>query len=56
LKAFVLDRGVDIDRIVRAVATEVDNHARCNGGLKDAVLVLEIRQCVDDKKDDETAP
>jgi hypothetical protein len=56
LKAFVLEGGVDAERIVRAVAAEMESHARDNGGLKDAVLFLEIRKCVDEPKINGTAP
>jgi hypothetical protein len=56
LRAFVLEGGVDVERIVRAVASEVESHARDNGGLKDAILFLEVRRCADEPKINGTAP
>jgi len=55
LKAFVLERGVDMDRIVRAVASELESHLKVMGDFSDAVLFFEVRRCMDEK-DNGTAP
>jgi hypothetical protein len=56
LKAFVLERGVDMERIVRAVASELESHLERSGDFSDAVLFLEVRRCIDEPKINGTAP
>jgi len=56
LKAFVLKSGVEADLIIRAVSSEVESYALENGGLLDAVLFLEVRRCMDEQKENGTAP
>jgi hypothetical protein len=44
-----------MDRIVRAVASELESHLKIVGDFSDAVLFFEVRRCVDEK-DNGTAP
>lgn len=56
MRAFNLEIPVEADRIVRAVAEEVEAYARENGGVHGGVLCIHVRRCVEDQKDNGTAP
>jgi hypothetical protein len=56
MKAFNLENPVETERIIRAVADEMKAYARETGGLRDAILCIQVRQCMEDQKDNGTAP
>lgn len=47
MRAFRLEGGIDPDKLVRASLAEMEAYARENGGLSDAVLVLQVHPCSD---------
>lgn len=50
MRAFSLETELDLDRILNAIKSELESHARENGGLENAILTLEVRSCRDEKK------
>jgi hypothetical protein len=49
MRAINLDSGLNMDQVARAVASEVNAYAEAEGSLKDCVLVIGVRRCVDSK-------
>lgn len=56
MRAVSVSSGVNMDRIVRAVAAELESHSISFGGLSDAVLVMSVRLCRDEEKENGIEP
>ncbi len=56
MRAVSVSGGVDIDRIVRAAVAEIGTHSESFGGLSDAVLVMSVKLCRDEPKENGTEP
>lgn len=47
MRALRIENGMDADRLVKASLAEINEYARENGGLSNAVLVVHVREFVD---------
>lgn len=47
MRAFRLENGISQERLIKASLAEVEAYARQNGGLTDAVLVIQVQSCYD---------
>lgn len=54
MRAVSMSEGIDIDRIARAAVAEVESYARSGGDPKDALLVMSVRACTDESKENGT--
>lgn len=56
MRSVAVSGGVDLDRIVRAAVAEIESHARSHGSLADAFLVVSVKVCEDEPKENGTEP
>lgn len=50
MRAVSISRGVDMERIARAAAAEIESYSRSGGDPADAFLVVSVRVCRDEEK------
>lgn len=56
MRAVSISEGVDMEAIARAAAAEIKSYARGGGEPKDAFLVICVRNCTDEVKENGTGP
>lgn len=56
MRAVSISAGLDANRIISAAAAEIESHSKSFGGLSDAVLVISVRMCRDEEKENGTEP
>ena len=56
MRAVSVSSGVDMQRIMNAAILEIDSHSKSFGGLSGAVLVMSVRVCCDEEKENGAGP
>lgn len=56
MRAVSIAKGVDMERIARTAAAEIESYSRSGGDPGDAFLVMTVRVCRDEEKENGTEP
>lgn len=56
MRAISLSEGINAQSVVNAAAAEIDEFKKEYGSLSNAVLVLSVRTCIDQEKENGTTP
>jgi hypothetical protein len=56
MRALSLSDGFDMKNLAKAVAAEIEDHARQHGEVRGAVLVLSVKSCSDSMEESGAVP
>lgn len=54
MRAVSISKGVDMEMVARVAAAEIESYSRSGGDLGDAFLVMSVRVCRDEEKENGT--